>query len=338
MRILVIFAWLSLCIALPVIGQSKVYHDTPNPSGGGGNGFPFGNLYGNNWRYQLSVPASSLPGHPARFIEFAFAPRASGVFSVKDFQLRMGHANSTALTSVFAGNYATPPVNMIDIQGGNYTFTATKDRWTPLGVKTGFDHDGKSPIIIEIRYRGHGTAPQGTTSIPSWTSATSSNRVWANASYPSPGPADPYSSPVGWTPRTSGAIRVCLTYISILISLSGNATPGGTVTLYLSSPQDAGKSYQVGSSLGTGPIPIGNRTVGLDFDNLLIITTGGLLPAVFQNYAGLLDGAGKATARARIPDDTRLKGVRIHSAFLTLDAGALNGISNISTTVTFTII
>ena len=337
MKQIALVSFCLFCLVLPAIGQNYAYHDTSNPAGGGTNTFPFGNAFGNNWRYQLTVPASSLPGIPVRFTEFAFAPSASGVFAVNDFQLRMGHAASTALTSIFANNYATLPVNLIDVQNGNYTFTATASQWTTLGAVAGFDYDGMRPLLIEVRYRGFGTLHQGSTSIGSRTSTANSNRVWANGSYPAPGPADPYSATVGYNPYTYGAPLVRLTYVITQLILSGSTSPGGTVDLNLSSAADAGRTFQVASSLGTGPIPIGSRSLDLSPDNLMVVTVNGYLPTVFVNYSGVLDASGQAKAQILIPNLPVLKGVRIHSAFITLDPAAPFGISNISSTETLSI-
>ncbi|MBN2490058.1 MAG: hypothetical protein JXQ29_04330, partial [Planctomycetes bacterium] len=193
-------------------------------------------------------------------------------------------------------------------------------------------------LVIEVRYRGFGTLNQGTTSIRSYTSSTNSNRVWANNTYPSPGPADPYSTPVGWTPSSSGGIRVRLTYVETVLTLTGNPGPGGTVDLHLYSASDAGRPYQAASSLGTGPIVLGTRKIELSPDDLLVVTVGGHLPAVFVDYAGLLDASGQARGQIKIPGDLRLKGVRIHSAFVTLDPAAPFGLGNLSNTATFTIL
>jgi len=337
MKALALVSLISLCLALPLIGQKYAYHDNPSPTGGSANTFPFGNAFGNNWRYQLGVPASSLPNQPVRFTELAFAPTASGTFSVKDFQLRMAHASTAVLTSIFATNLGPSPVTLIDVQGGNYSFTATANQWTSLGPTSGFAYDGQRALVIEIRYRGFGTLNQGTASLRGWTSASNSHRTWANGSYPQPGPADPYSTPYGYGSRTSGAIRVRLTYVESVITLSGTPGPGGTVDLNLLSPADAGRFYQAASSLGTGPIPIGTRSLNLTADDLMVITVGGYLPTVFVNYVGKLDAGGAAKAAIKIPNNPSLKGVRIHSAFITLDPSAPFGISNISNTATFSI-
>jgi len=58
---------------------------------------------------------------------------------------------------------------------------------------------------------------------------------------------------------------------------------------------------------------------------------------IFQNYAGLLDAQGQATAQLNIPNIPGLKGVRIYTAFVTLRASAPFGIGNISNSFLFTV-
>ena len=131
--------------------------------------------------------------------------------------------------------------------------------------------------------------------------------------------------------------NIRITTADALITLSGSGKPGTTVNLDLTAPTDAGKPYQVGSSLGTGPIPIGKRQINLSPDNMLVASVGGHLPSVFVGYTGLLDAAGKAQAKLVIPNIPALIGVRLHSAFVTLDTAAPSGIRSISNTFSFSI-
>jgi len=62
-----------------------------------------------------------------------------------------------------------------------------------------------------------------------------------------------------------------------------------------------------------------------------------LQPAVFQKYAGGLDTKGQAKAKISIPALAALKGVRIHTAFLTLLSTAPSGVAHISNTAMFAI-
>jgi len=120
---------------------------------------------------------------------------------------------------------------------------------------------------------------------------------------------------------------------------AGAATvqPGGTVNLTLTAVNDAGLAYQVGSSLGTGPLSIGNREIGLTADSLLLVSLSGMLPGVFVNYVGFISAQGGAGAAVKVPNEHALVGININTAFLTLKASAPSGIESISNTATFMI-
>jgi len=60
-------------------------------------------------------------------------------------------------------------------------------------------------------------------------------------------------------------------------------------------------------------------------------------PGIFQNYAGVLDAQGQAKAAIKIPNLPSLKGIRIYTAFVTLQATAPSGVANISNTFLFSI-
>jgi hypothetical protein len=119
------------------------------------------------------------------------------------------------------------------------------------------------------------------------------------------------------------------------IQASGTTRPGGTVTLLLTGDPDL--FYQVGSSLGTGPIPIGNRNLHLSPDDLLFISVIGYWPWLFSAYRGVMDKTGRAKAAINIPNIPALIGVRLHTAFVTLDPSAPWGIKSISNTFSFSI-
>jgi hypothetical protein len=117
----------------------------------------------------------------------------------------------------------------------------------------------------------------------------------------------------------------------------GSPNPGKAVDLYLQSPGDKGLLYIMGSSLGTGPIPIGTRKLNLSPDDLLLITVNNYVPAIFVNYQNTLDSKGEAKAQIRIPNVPALIGVRIHTAYLVLDPAAPQGVKTISNTFTFSV-
>ena len=114
------------------------------------------------------------------------------------------------------------------------------------------------------------------------------------------------------------------------ITPTGTAGIGTTVGLILTSTGDPGLSYQVATSLGKGPIPIDTRKLALSPDPLLFLSVSGLLPALFQNYAGTLDSTGQGKAALVLPNVPALTGIGIYTSFVTLKSTAPSGISDIS--------
>jgi hypothetical protein len=64
----------------------------------------------------------------------------------------------------------------------------------------------------------------------------------------------------------------------------------------------------------------------------------GALPSVFGGYAGTIDSRGDGQAALHVPNLPMLAGLKIHSAFVTVDPGAPSGIRTISNTFAFTIV
>jgi beta-propeller repeat-containing protein len=125
--------------------------------------------------------------------------------------------------------------------------------------------------------------------------------------------------------------------VGTVLTGSGSPSPGGKVMLSFSSAADSGLRYQLGSSFGNGPIMIGPWKLELSPDPMLVLSTSGAAPWIFQNYAGVLDAKGQATAGIQIPILPALKGTRIYTAFVTLKASAPYGIASVSNTFVFTI-
>ena len=121
------------------------------------------------------------------------------------------------------------------------------------------------------------------------------------------------------------------------LSASGKASPGGRVDLALRDTDSIGLRFQLGSSLGTGPISIDTRKIDLSPDNLLQISVVDLWPSIFQGYRGVIDSNGQAKAAMYIPNTNALIGIRVYTAFVTLDSLMPSGIKSISDTVSFTI-
>jgi hypothetical protein len=125
--------------------------------------------------------------------------------------------------------------------------------------------------------------------------------------------------------------------VSSSILFSGTGGIGTTMELGLSAQHEGGLRYQLASSLGVGPIPLGNRQLRLSPDAIFLLSVGGLTPQIFEGYFGFLDPAGAATARIRIPNLSSLKGVVLHNAFVTLGPGVPIHIQTISLTYSFRI-
>jgi hypothetical protein len=123
----------------------------------------------------------------------------------------------------------------------------------------------------------------------------------------------------------------------VALTAAGAPRIGGIVTFSLVSSSEGGLPYQVGSSLGTGPIPIDTRVINLSPDALLQVSMAGAWPSVFSGYRGVIDSKGQAQAAIHIPSIAALIGARVHTAFVTLDAAAPSGVRSISTTFVFSI-
>lgn len=120
----------------------------------------------------------------------------------------------------------------------------------------------------------------------------------------------------------------------VRLAADGSPRPAGTVRLDLVAASDAGLPFQLGSSLGTGPILVDTRKIHLQPDPLFHVSIGDLWPSVFSGYRGVLDSKGLARAEVLVPDHQALIGMNLHTAFVTLDALAPSGMRSISNTAT----
>jgi hypothetical protein len=245
--------------------------------------------------------------------ELSFAPcAASPNFKATQMTIQIAHLAATTLSLTFASNLGA---NTTTVYNGAADFAGTLDTWSPIGLTSGFLYNGVDSLVVDITFTGAtgGWSCHRTSTLP---------RNYATG---------PGSST---TPTANGgglaALKMRLTVDRTLLTLSGTARPGGVVTLDMEAPADANLPYVLGGSLGNGPIPIDTRQLGLSPDDLLVVTTFGLLPAIFVGYSGVLDASGKAQAQFNIPNDSRLSGVRIYKAFVTLSPSAPSGIQSIS--------
>jgi hypothetical protein len=117
----------------------------------------------------------------------------------------------------------------------------------------------------------------------------------------------------------------------------GAPRPGETIRLHLESPIDGGAPYLMATSLGTGPIPCGRRTIPLTLDAVFLLSVSGRLPQVFENYSGYLDVKGKALAAIHLPNHREIVGVRLHTAFMTMPSTSQLAVRSISPPFVFTV-
>jgi hypothetical protein len=311
-----------LVLAAGVATADEVYLPSNTPGTGSKNAFPFNNQYGTEWRYQLVVPAAALGHQPMKILDIAFAPSGTGDFKATTLQVRMSHS-TVAPSTTFATNLPNPQVVL---SAGAFVWKTTDQSWSSIGLTTPFLYNGVDTLTIEIRFKG-GAKGNG----------------FSGNCYQVMGPISRvYNRSAGAYTATTGSmdasgLKTRITIAGPGITLSGSGKPGTTVTLDLASPSDAGRVYQLASSLGTGPVPIGTRLLNLSPDSLLVITVFNQLPAVFVGYTGTFDKTGAARARIHLPNLPVLTGVRIHSAFVSLDAKAPQGVHTISPTATFSI-
>lgn len=315
---------LVLLATAAVAGANEVYVPSNTPSSGARTLDPFGaNANRPDARYQLVIQPKLLGGQPFVIRDIAFAPSGVGSFTAANFEVRMGLTTGPAST-LFAANLPSPTTVLSSL---NYTWNTTNLTWTPLKLTGMFTYDGTSSLTIEVRYSG-GAYARPFTGACMYDTA-SSDRVFAFGT-------GVFNAASGTVSLNTG-IKVRITVVRAVVIPSGTAKPGTTVRFDLTAASEAGKTYQLGTSLGQGPIPIGPWKVPLAVDSLLLASTGGQLPTVFAAYPGKLDAGGKASANLNLPNLPLLKGVRLYTAFVTLDPNAPSGVSQVSANVPVTI-
>ena len=118
--------------------------------------------------------------------------------------------------------------------------------------------------------------------------------------------------------------------------LAGASSIGSTQTIDIASPDEPMTGYAVGLSGGNTGIEIDTRTIPLRDDHVLRLTLQSSLPSLVD-FTGILDAQGCASARLRIPNEPSIVGQTLWAAFVTLDPMAPSGISQISSSTSFTI-
>lgn len=312
-----------LVVSSAAVYADEVYVPYNQPGTGGRNSYPFNAGSYPEWTYQLCIPAKYLGGTAFTITDIAFGPSGTGTFSASPFEVRMSHS-TVPVSSVFATNLPNP---VVVLNAQNYKWATTDKTWSPIGLTGTFNYDGTSALTIEFRHKNGvlGGAFTGTI----YYNSGYHYRVYKQGS-------GAYSATSGSLGGTTG-LDIRITVSRAQLVPGGSAKAGSILDLNVLSPSEAGKPYQVGTSLGQGPIPIGQFKLELSADDLLVASTSGMLPTVFRKYSGLLDAKGQGQARLAIPNIPLLKGVRIYSAFLTIDPARPGAVSQVSPNVLVTI-
>jgi hypothetical protein len=332
------------CLSIPVPAQVFV-HVPDNTYSTLGNVIPMAGKWppyqnpGGEWRYQLHVP-SAMIGRSGVIKDIAFLSCKNQTLDVDRMEVRMSHTPHDRPLPDFDQNLPSPWVVLPAKRHAWAGYPPPEPtpplpppapRWSPLELERSFYYNGVDNLTIELRYvtgNAQGCSESG-------------------ACESSPDPRGPFRS-FAWgsgaysrrVPDVTGdarGLKVRLTMEEAGLEGSGLSYIGKTKMLHLQSTADAGLAYQVASSYGEGPTTWNGRKIYLDFDSLFYESTRLQPSPMFVNYRGTLDAYGRADAYVDIPDESRLIGMQIHSAFWTLDPSSKYGIGSISNTYTITI-
>jgi len=274
--------------------QGYVFVPSDTPTTGSANAWPF-SVY-NNWRFQMLIPASSLPPAKFKITGIAFAPTVSAMFSSTDFQVRMAHTPASTLAPCFEDNFAHPPIICFD---GALTWSATANTWSPIKLDRSFGYDGVRNVVIEIRYRG------GSAGILPVHYTGTTQRSYINSG------TDPYTAPcrtgAGGGPKIQLMIdRMCVLHCPDTLPI-GTSAP---ITIYQPHPS---AYYRILNSFGQGPIVLGGYTMGLTVDSLFWASVWGS-PPIFNNYTGPVPSMSPVGGSMWLPNLSILVGLKIYSA------------------------
>ncbi len=150
---------------------------------------------------------------------------------------------------------------------------------------------------------------------------------------------------------TAGSSPIDPVSIPASIFNLNQAYVGGTFSVAISAPQDAGRPYFAPFSLNSMPFPLSVLSASdlrsfpispLDawnpvlLDPVWILSTSGTFPgnAVFPGTFGTLNATGIATVNVLIPNVPSIIGLQIHTAFCTLSASSPSGVKAVSNRLT----
>lgn len=311
-------------LALPVVGQNYAHFPANTPASGGSNSFPmnFSSTTGRFIQFLDPTNSTDLPtGTPLKITEVAFARSATNptqFLCTGDFQMRMSalSAMSTFTSNsipdpAFGSHLTGCPTELINSTSG-FTYNApTQNAWQDFGTTCDFGWDGRSIIVLEIRYRG-----QVTSLGFSCRSDGGMPRIWANSTS-----ADNFVATSGSARRNLG-LYTRLEYVKDHICLVPETTQLGASSPIALTGFSAGESYQIAASLGQTPFTIGNGMLCLTVDSVFqaSVLIGG---PIFGNYAGTIPASGNSGGTFAPPAIPALAGVCVYHAAVGLSGAGI---------------
>jgi hypothetical protein len=287
-----------------------------NSTSGGANHFPFNAAWsGSNgeWRYQAVFTATQLGNKPFLITGLSFVPGSTGTFAAKQFEIRMSNLAGSPTTGFDTNLGKTPTVVR---KATSIVWNVTLSTWCAIPFDCPHMYDGKSNLVVEVRYAG-GSLSGGFSGPVVRDSVAMRYYAYGTGTY----------SATTATGSGTAAFRVRLTYAELV---PGSASPsiGTSVKLGFDSYPDAGNTYAVASSFQAAKYMVGCWPLELEFDSLFFLTVNNLIPGICQKYRGTLDKNGQGAAVVAIPKLKALVGIPVHSAFAATNKAGLTVISD----------
>ncbi|MBN2491978.1 MAG: hypothetical protein JXQ29_14115 [Planctomycetes bacterium] len=276
-------------------------------------------------RCHYLIPAAQFSGKVCWIKDLGFAPDyVRPGLDASVCQIRIAHCRRTTLSTTFADNLEA---DLTRAHEAPLLWAPVPNAWWDIGLNlpdgNAFVVNGRDNMVIEIRYKL--AAPYTLFRVTCCGNhSIQIVKNWYPGAYDAP----------QWDGQPLGTSAIAKMRITagdaILLAAAPSPRIGADADWVLYAPADASLPYQLGSSLGRGPIPLGSRQIPLALDALLALAVGNQAPHIFVGYAGTLDTSGRASARIRIPQATALIGVTLHSAFVTIDSREPLGVKSIS--------
>ncbi len=312
----------------PVRGQVCAGVPDENAGAGKSNQIPFGGRGPTgpfqNVRYQLLVPASSLPGKGGTVSTLQFAPVVSGRYHFDLLEVRLAHLKGKTLSTVFDDNLGGAVTVLSKSRW--YWSIPKADTWTSLPVEKKFTWDGSRDLVIEIVTQGASCSSAS----PGFHRSNTLKCVYF-LGYDTAKPAKS-----GYGPLVGGLrVRFCFGGGGGGLTLFGKGCKGsnGKVpVLSAPSPPVGGKPFQVRASSApagaAGLLLLGNDTK--KFGSLALpFSLAGIGAPGCSLYINILTGSaaqvgsnGTATLSLSIPSGTAYRGLLFRLQWIFLDSKA----------------